>query len=171
MSFSVTFLHFWGQDIRPFLLGSEESVWSLSSVSITYGWLLILMVCNSIPLVAYCIMLLIFTGVLVLLPNYPLLNILLTSFIFVCCAHEIHIITNLLIRFFVPDDNVKIVLRNMVLFIMIMIPIGIADGMFWNPNFHDKYTMQDQTFLFKWTFKGRYFPWSWYRKIYDSKVF
>ena len=29
-------------------------------------------------------------GVLVLIPNYPVMNILLTSFIFVCASHEIH---------------------------------------------------------------------------------
>jgi hypothetical protein len=41
-------------------------------------------------------------GVLVLVPNYPVLNILLTSFIFVCASHEIHAVTAQLMPYFVP---------------------------------------------------------------------
>ena len=71
-----------------------------------------------------------FLGVLVLIPNYPVVNILLTSFIFACAAHEIHLITTLLVKVLVPDSNFKVVLRNTFLFIAILIPIGIQDGMF-----------------------------------------
>ena len=70
------------------------------------------------------------SGVLVLIPNYPVVNILLTSFIFACAAHEIHLITNVLVKILVPDNNFKVVLRNTFLFIAILIPIGIQDGMF-----------------------------------------
>jgi len=42
------------------------------------------------------------SGVLVLIPNYPVVNLLLTSFIFVCVAHEVQAVTNTLAPFFVP---------------------------------------------------------------------
>ena len=29
-------------------------------------------------------------GVLVLIPNYPVINVLLTTFIFICACHELH---------------------------------------------------------------------------------
>ena len=68
-------------------------------------------------------------GVLVLLPGFPVANILLTSFIFVCAAHEMHSITNALVPYVVPEDW-KYTLRNVLIFIVILIPIGIHDGMF-----------------------------------------
>ena len=67
-------------------------------------------------------------GVLVLIPNYPVVNILLTSFIFICAAHEIHAVTAELAAFFVPADNGKIV-RNVVVFVLCLVPIGVSDGM------------------------------------------
>ena len=76
-------------------------------------------------------------GVLVLIPNYPVVNILLTSFIFACAAHEIHLITTLLVKVLVPDSNFKVVLRNTFVFIAILIPIGIQDGMFWREVWND----------------------------------
>ena len=63
-----------------------------------------------------------------LIPNYPVVNLLLTSFIFVCAAHEIQVITNTLLPFFVPSDR-KLILRNFVIFVIICIPLGIKDGM------------------------------------------
>eukprot|EP00095_Tigriopus_kingsejongensis_P006689 maker-scaffold25_size650667-snap-gene-1.20 protein:Tk06689 transcript:maker-scaffold25_size650667-snap-gene-1.20-mRNA-1 annotation:"conserved hypothetical protein" len=67
-------------------------------------------------------------GVLVLIPNYPVVNLILTSFIFICAAHEIHVITMTLLPFVVPSDF-KLILRNLVIFLILMIPIGINDGM------------------------------------------
>ena len=78
-----------------------------------------------------------YLGVLVLIPNYPVVNILLTSFIFACAAHEIHSITTMLVKVLVPDNNFKVVLRNTCMFIAILIPIGIQDGMFWKEVWND----------------------------------
>ena len=68
-------------------------------------------------------------GVLVLIPNYPVVNVLLTSFIFVCACHEIHAITRTLLPYFVPSEPI-LVIRNVTIFILILVPIGIHDGMF-----------------------------------------
>ncbi|TRY61460.1 hypothetical protein TCAL_03164 [Tigriopus californicus] len=67
-------------------------------------------------------------GVLVLIPNYPVVNLILTSFIFICAAHEVHVITSTLLPYVVPSDS-KLILRNLVIFLFLMIPIGIRDGM------------------------------------------
>jgi hypothetical protein len=68
-------------------------------------------------------------GVLVLLPGFPTLNVLITSFIFVCIAHEAHRLTMVLQPFAVPNDW-KLALRNLIIFALILIPIGHYDGMF-----------------------------------------
>ncbi|VEN43652.1 unnamed protein product [Callosobruchus maculatus] len=68
-------------------------------------------------------------GVLVLIPGYPVLNVIITSYIFVCVSHEIHNITKVLLLYAVPND-LKLVLRNFILFLAILVPIGINDGMF-----------------------------------------
>lgn len=68
-------------------------------------------------------------GVLVLIPDYPVLNVIITSFIFVCASHEVHRITRVLLPYAVPSDW-KLVLRNFILFLAILVPIGIHDGMF-----------------------------------------
>ncbi|XP_058468015.1 N-acetylneuraminate 9-O-acetyltransferase isoform X2 [Malaya genurostris] len=68
-------------------------------------------------------------GVLVLLPGFPTLNVLITSFIFVCVSHEIHRLTTVLLPYAVPNDW-KLVLRNMLIFAVVLIPIGRYDGMF-----------------------------------------
>ncbi|CAL8104981.1 unnamed protein product [Calicophoron daubneyi] len=54
-------------------------------------------------------------GILVLLPGYPLLNLALTSFVFVCVCHEIHILTKRLRRFIVPNSAFQLV-RNVLIF-------------------------------------------------------
>ena len=54
-------------------------------------------------------------GVLVLIPNNPVLNVIVTSFIFVCAAHEINVATSKLLPYFVPSDW-KDWLRNSVIF-------------------------------------------------------
>ncbi|XP_050332168.1 N-acetylneuraminate 9-O-acetyltransferase [Bactrocera neohumeralis] len=68
-------------------------------------------------------------GVLVLLPGFPTLNMIVTSFIFVCASHEVHRITQTLLPYAVPNDW-KLVMRNFVIFLIILIPVGHADGMF-----------------------------------------
>ena len=63
-------------------------------------------------------------GVLVLIPNNPVLNVIVTSFIFVCAAHEINVATSKLLPYFVPDDG-KALLRNILIgtFVMTMVSI------------------------------------------------
>ncbi|KAF5292887.1 hypothetical protein FQR65_LT11139 [Abscondita terminalis] len=68
-------------------------------------------------------------GVLVLIPGYPVLNLIVTSFIFVCASHEVHKLTKVLLPYAVPSDW-KPLLRNVILFLAILVPIGINDGMF-----------------------------------------
>ena len=53
-------------------------------------------------------------GVLVLIPNNPVLNVIVTSFIFVCAAHEINVATSTLLPYFVPSDR-RSVFRNVVI--------------------------------------------------------
>ncbi|KAG0423140.1 hypothetical protein HPB47_001077 [Ixodes persulcatus] len=68
-------------------------------------------------------------GVLVLVPGYPVLNVIVTSFIFVCISHEIHLLTGKLVVFAIPADW-RYMVRNLSIFFLILIPIGIHDGMF-----------------------------------------
>ncbi|XP_060802584.1 N-acetylneuraminate 9-O-acetyltransferase [Amyelois transitella] len=68
-------------------------------------------------------------GVLVLIPSAPILNLILTSYIFICAAHEIHKLTGVILPYAVPDDW-RLVLRNFAIFLAVLVPIGIHDGMF-----------------------------------------
>lgn len=68
-------------------------------------------------------------GVLVLLPGFPNLNIIISSFIFICVSHEVHRLTQVLVPYAVPNDW-KLALRNLIVFLVILIPIGRYDGMF-----------------------------------------
>ncbi|KAJ0178071.1 hypothetical protein K1T71_005894 [Dendrolimus kikuchii] len=68
-------------------------------------------------------------GVLVLFPGAPVLNLIITSYIFVCTAHEIHRLTGIILPYAVPDDW-RLVLRNFAIFLAVLVPIGIHDGMF-----------------------------------------
>ena len=64
-----------------------------------------------------------------LVPGNPLLNLIVTSFIFVCLAHEIHLITGTLANFAVPKEG-KYLARNCVIFTLILIPVAIDKGVF-----------------------------------------
>ncbi|VVC99019.1 unnamed protein product [Leptidea sinapis] len=68
-------------------------------------------------------------GVLVLVPAAPVLNLIVTSYIFVFAAHEVHQLTAAILPYAVPDDW-RLVLRNFAIFLAILVPIGIHDGMF-----------------------------------------
>ncbi|XP_030380898.1 N-acetylneuraminate 9-O-acetyltransferase [Scaptodrosophila lebanonensis] len=68
-------------------------------------------------------------GVLVLLPGFPTLNMIITSFIFVCASHEVHRLTQILVPFAVPNDW-RLVMRNFVVFLIVLIPVAKSDGMF-----------------------------------------
>uniref|UniRef100_A0A3Q3XJ33 Cas1p 10 TM acyl transferase domain-containing protein n=1 Tax=Mola mola TaxID=94237 RepID=A0A3Q3XJ33_MOLML len=50
-------------------------------------------------------------GILVLIPGNPSLNILVSTFIFVCVAHEISLITNNLAQVVIPKDSMALVKR------------------------------------------------------------
>jgi hypothetical protein len=57
-------------------------------------------------------------------------NLLVTSFIFVCAAHEINVVTSILLPYIVPPEaDKKRMLRNVALFAIVMIPIAARDGM------------------------------------------
>lgn len=66
-------------------------------------------------------------GVLVLMPTYPVLNVILTSFIFICASHEISKITGILTNYLVPKEG-KALLRNAIVFFMVMFPVSISKG-------------------------------------------
>lgn len=68
-------------------------------------------------------------GILVLIPSYPVLNVVVTSFIFICIAHEIHQITDKLVHHSITNDW-RYTLRNLAVICLILIPLGIKDGMF-----------------------------------------
>jgi N-acetylneuraminate 9-O-acetyltransferase len=61
-------------------------------------------------------------GVLVLLPGFPTLNIILTSTIFICISHEVHRLTQILVSFAVPD-NWKCAVRNLLLFLVLLVEV------------------------------------------------
>ncbi|XP_078123075.1 N-acetylneuraminate (7)9-O-acetyltransferase [Sander vitreus] len=50
-------------------------------------------------------------GILVLIPGSPSLNIMVSTFIFVCVAHEISLITNDLAQVVIPKDSVSLLKR------------------------------------------------------------
>ncbi|XP_029022957.1 N-acetylneuraminate 9-O-acetyltransferase [Betta splendens] len=50
-------------------------------------------------------------GILVLIPGNPSLNIMVSTFIFVCVAHEISLITNDLAQVVIPKDSVALLKR------------------------------------------------------------
>ncbi|XP_048576358.1 N-acetylneuraminate 9-O-acetyltransferase [Nematostella vectensis] len=61
-------------------------------------------------------------GVLVLIPGYPALNAILTSFVFVCVCHEVNKVTSALSRELVSKD-LKTMLRRLVVFVIMLIVI------------------------------------------------
>lgn len=68
-------------------------------------------------------------GVLVLLPGFPTLNMIITSFIFVCASHEVQRLTQILLPYAVPNDW-RLVMRNLVIFLIVLVPVARSDGMF-----------------------------------------
>lgn len=48
---------------------------------------------------------------------------------FACAAHEVRKCTDVLLPYAVPEDWRK-ALRNVCLFMLVLVPIGINDGMF-----------------------------------------
>ncbi|GFN99747.1 cas1 domain-containing protein 1 [Plakobranchus ocellatus] len=67
-------------------------------------------------------------GVLVLIPRYPVLNVVITSFIFVVTAHEINVITRTLCSYAVPQD-LRSLLRNILVFVAVLVPLCHVNGL------------------------------------------
>ncbi|CAH2039234.1 unnamed protein product, partial [Iphiclides podalirius] len=68
-------------------------------------------------------------GVLVLVPGAPVLNLMATSYVFVFAAHELRDLTAAVLPHAVPDDW-RLALRNLAIFLAVLVPIGVHDGMF-----------------------------------------
>ncbi|KAL4216929.1 N-acetylneuraminate 9-O-acetyltransferase [Mactra antiquata] len=66
-------------------------------------------------------------GVLVMIPSYPVLNVILTSFIFICVSHEISKVTTVLTKYAVPNEW-KALLRNIIIVGLILTPLCISRG-------------------------------------------
>lgn len=67
-------------------------------------------------------------GILVLVPDYPTLNATVTTYVLVCVAHEVHLVTGRLVNLVVPADW-RLALRNVGLFFLVLVPIAVHDGM------------------------------------------
>jgi hypothetical protein len=51
-------------------------------------------------------------GILVLLPRWPVFNVILTSFIFGCIAHELRVVTDRLAAFLAPESEPRVAARH-----------------------------------------------------------
>ncbi|ESN92156.1 hypothetical protein HELRODRAFT_89851, partial [Helobdella robusta] len=60
-------------------------------------------------------------GILVLIPSYPVMNLIVTSFVFVCVAHEIKLLTSLLTPVLVPRSRLKLARNVLVLLLLLLI--------------------------------------------------
>ena len=139
-------------------------------------------------------------GVLVLIPSYPVLNVILTSFIFICISHEISKITHTLTKYAVPQEW-KALLRNVALFGLVLLPVCITRGvfllwyfifccleMFWTKSFmhlpfmgdRQKYAADDIFNIFIsifsnweifWMKSFMYIPLMWHRKTCSRRHF
>lgn len=69
-------------------------------------------------------------GVLVLVPRVPLLNVVLTTFVFVCISHEIHKVSGVLANALIAKD-LRTMIRRVVFFIFMLIII------WWHKTHHD----------------------------------
>ncbi|XP_059174219.1 N-acetylneuraminate 9-O-acetyltransferase-like isoform X2 [Physella acuta] len=67
-------------------------------------------------------------GTLVLIPSYPVLNVVITSFIFIVISHEISVITQSLCTYAVPQE-LKALLRNIIGFIAVLLPLCYFNGL------------------------------------------
>lgn len=69
-------------------------------------------------------------GILVLIPGQPFLNVLLTTFVFVCISHEIQKVSGVLANALITKD-IKTMLRRVGFFIFMLIII------WWHKTHHD----------------------------------
>lgn len=69
-------------------------------------------------------------GVLVLIPDQPLLNVILTTYVFVCVSHEIHKVSGILANALITKD-IKTMIRRVLFFIFMLVII------WWHKTRHD----------------------------------
>ncbi|XP_031709994.1 N-acetylneuraminate (7)9-O-acetyltransferase [Anarrhichthys ocellatus] len=67
-------------------------------------------------------------GILVLIPGNPSLNIMVSTFIFVCVAHEISLITNDLAQVVIPKDNMALLKRLGAVGLLSLVVLLLAKG-------------------------------------------
>ncbi|KAE8282125.1 N-acetylneuraminate 9-O-acetyltransferase [Larimichthys crocea] len=67
-------------------------------------------------------------GILVLIPGNPSLNIMISTFIFVCVAHEISLITNDLAQVVIPKDSVALLKRLGAMGLFSLVVLLLARG-------------------------------------------
>ncbi|XP_045914100.1 N-acetylneuraminate 9-O-acetyltransferase [Micropterus dolomieu] len=67
-------------------------------------------------------------GILVLIPGNPSLNIMVSTFIFVCVAHEISLITNDLAQVVIPKDSVALLKRLGAVGLLCLVILLLAKG-------------------------------------------
>uniref|UniRef100_A0A8C2ZNT1 CAS1 domain containing 1 n=1 Tax=Cyclopterus lumpus TaxID=8103 RepID=A0A8C2ZNT1_CYCLU len=67
-------------------------------------------------------------GILVLIPGNPSLNIMVSTFIFVCVAHEISLITNDLAQMVIPKDSVALLKRLGAVGLLSLVVLLLARG-------------------------------------------
>lgn len=67
-------------------------------------------------------------GVLVFVSGYPMLNVVFTSFFFVCISHEINVITGVLAGHLVPRDG-KYLILAVVVFCMVLTLLSFCYGL------------------------------------------
>uniref|UniRef100_A0A8C5NES2 Cas1p 10 TM acyl transferase domain-containing protein n=1 Tax=Gouania willdenowi TaxID=441366 RepID=A0A8C5NES2_GOUWI len=67
-------------------------------------------------------------GILVLIPGNPSINIMVSTFIFVCVAHEVSLITNDLAQVVIPKDNVALLKRLGALGVCTLMVLLLARG-------------------------------------------
>ena len=68
-------------------------------------------------------------GILVLVPTYTIINVAVTTLIFVCAAHELHYTTEKLTNYLVPNNWIGLT-RNLLIFCGLMVPVAIYSGAF-----------------------------------------
>ena len=59
----------------------------------------------------------------------PILNVAVTTLIFVCAAHELHYTTEKLTNYLVPNNWIGLT-RNLLIFCGLMVPVAIYSGAF-----------------------------------------
>lgn len=69
-------------------------------------------------------------GVLVLLPDYTVLNSIISILIFLCISHELNKLTRQLGDYIFPSTNWKTCLKNFVIFSILLLPIAVKHGYF-----------------------------------------